>query len=324
MPVFSYVTDAMVQSNVPQPTAERQRELASTLGVGGPTTGERLTVDRLREEIDADPDDSFVSMGEAIRNDLSGRLDADLLAAALPEIVAQVGRVPEVREAGIPGGKTGPEALYRGLVEPAWRVYHHLEDVGFFESVEANLPAFTPEHIAGTARELVRAEPLSTTLEECGFDERERMVLMMNVANNDTRLSRWTPTREIPEGVEFEVEYVPPLQQRAMGGALLWVQALDEHLWRKEILITDAILDDVRWDTKAMLGGLYLMALAAHDIAAGADGSLTDAQLTAALTAGTAVTIVNQEELMQDAFWITEEKRKPSEASGREEELPWQ
>ncbi|MDL5361487.1 hypothetical protein [Halalkalicoccus sp. NIPERK01] len=314
----------MVQSNVPQPTVEHRQELASTLGVGGPATGERLTVDRLREAVDDDPDEVFTSIGETIRTGLSGRLDAELLGEERSRMVEQLSRTSEVRAAGIPAGETGPAVLYRGLVEPAWRVYHHLAAVGFFEGIEENLPSFTPDHIEGTARELVQARPLSAALAECGFDERERMALMLNVANNDTRLSRWTPTREIPEGVEFDVEYVPPLHRRAMGGALLWIRALDDHLWRKEILITDDILDDAHWDTKAMLGGLYLMATAAHDVAAGEDGSLTDAQLTATLTASTAVMIVNQEELMQDVFWITEEKRKPSEASGREEELPWQ
>lgn len=305
-------------------TTDRRRELTNTLGVSGPAADEPLTVERLRERVDSDPDDEFVSMGEGIRSDLSGRLDATLLSEALPEMARQLSRVADAREAGVPEGRTEPDELYRELIDPSWQVYHHLEDVEFFESVEENLPAFTPEHIRTTARELVQAGPLMAALEECGFDEREQMVLMLNVTNNDTRLSRWVPTREIPEGVEFNVEYVPPLHQRAMGGAILWINALDEHLWRKEILITEAILDDVHWDTKAMLGGLYLMAMAARDVAAGEDGSLTDAQLTAALTASTAVMIVNQEELMQDAFWITEEKRKPSEASGREEELPWQ
>lgn len=314
----------MLDDNAQRIATESQRELADALGISRPATGEQLTVGRLRERVDAEPDDEFVSMGESIREDLSGRLDATLLAEELPKMADQLSRIADVREAGIPAGKTGPEVQYRELIEPGWRVYHHLAEVGFFESVEESLPAFTPEHIETTARELVQADSFSAALDECGFDEREQLVLMMNVANNNTRLSRWTPTRDIPDGVEFNVEYVPPLQQRAMGGALLWVNALDEHLWRKEILITETILDDVHWDTKAMLGGLYLMAMAAHGIAEGEEHSLTDAQLTAALSASTAVQIVNQEELMQDAFWITEEKRKPSKAKGREEELPWQ
>ena len=299
-------------SNVtrPQTTAEDHARLAENLGISEPSTGDRLTLDELRRTIDAETDPEFASMGEAIRSDLTARLDGDLLEEELANLAAQIDRLSEVREAGIPEGDGEPEELYRELVEPGWRVYDHLEEVGFFESVEANLPAFTPEHVEHTAHELVQAEPLTEALDECGFDDHEQTVLVMNVVNNNTRLSRWTPTREIPDGVEFNTEFVPPLHQRAMGGVLLWVKNLDVHLWQKRILITDEILDDGYWDVKAMLGGLYLMVQAARDIAT--DGSLTDAQLTAALTAGAAIMITNQEEIVKDMFWITEEMRAPS------------
>ena len=301
----------MVDGTRPQVTTGDQRELARTLGVDE-TASESPTLAEIRRAIDARTDPEFASMGEAIRNDLSGQLDADLLDEGLAEMVAQIERLPEMREAGIPEGETDAEELYREVIAPAWRVYHHLVDVGFFESVEANLPRFTPRHIEHTATELIQTDPLTDALTECGFDEREQTVLMMNVVNNNTRLSRWVPTKEIPEGVEFDVSYVPPLHQRAMGGALLWINALDEHLWRKKILITEQILDDAYWHSKAMLGGLYVMARAAREIAAGDEAELTDAQVTAALTASAAVMIVNQEEIMIDAFWITEEKRAPS------------
>jgi hypothetical protein len=100
-----------------------------------------------------------------------------------------------------------------------------------------------------------------------------------------------------------------------MGGALLWVNALDDHLWQKEVLVTEEILDDGYWDIKALLGGLYVMSQAASEIAADEDErELTDAQLTAALSASAAMMIVNQEEIMIDMYWITEEMRAPSKA----------
>ncbi|WP_336343539.1 hypothetical protein [Halalkalicoccus ordinarius] len=300
----------MSNATRPQTTAEDHARLAENLGISEPSTGDRLTLDELRRTIDAETDPEFASMGEAIRSDLTARLDGDLLEEELANLAAQIDRLSEVREAGIPEGDGEPEELYRELVEPGWRVYDHLEEVGFFESVEANLPAFTPEHVEHTAHELVQAEPLTAALDDCGFDDHEQTVLVMNVVNNNTRLSRWTPTKEIPDGVEFNTEFVPPLHQRAMGGVLLWVKNLDVHLWQKRILITDEILDDGYWDVKAMLGGLYLMVQAARDIAT--DGSLTDAQLTAALTAGAAIMITNQEEIVKDVFWITEEMRSPS------------
>jgi hypothetical protein len=135
----------MLDGNAQRIATESQRELADALGISQPATGEQLTVSRLRERVDAEPDDEFGSMGESIREDLSGRLDAALLAEELPKMADQFSRIADVREAGIPAGKTEPEVQYRELIEPGWRVYRHLEDVGFFESVEDNLPAFTPE-----------------------------------------------------------------------------------------------------------------------------------------------------------------------------------
>lgn len=305
----------MSQRHTPRVTPEDRRELASTFGYDEPSSDEGPTLEEIRARARTGTDPEFASRGEAIRSDLSRRLDGDLLERELEGMPERFGLLSSIREVGIPHETNGEvETLYRELLEPFWNVYAHLEEVGFFESVEENLPPFTPEHIEHTAHELIRADPLTSALADMGLDERERIALMMNVVNNDVRLSRWVPTREIPEGVEFDVEYVPPLHQRAMGGALLWINALDEHLWRKEILITEEILDDGRWHTQGMLGGLYLIARAAREIAAGEDASLTDAQITAALTAGAATAIVEQEELMKDVFWITEEKRAPSRA----------
>lgn len=304
----------MVNSNMPQVTSEDRRELAVSLGVRGTTTSDSLTLAEIRKAIDAETDPEFALMGETIRDDLTGRLEADLLSEELTTMETQIERLPEVREIGIPDGESKPDKLYRELIEPGWRVYEHLVDVGFFESVETNLPRFTPEHIEHTAHELIRTDSLTAALTECGFDEHEMTVLMMNIVNNNIRLSRWVPTKEIPDGVEFNVEYIPPVHQRAVGGALLWINALDVHLWQKEVLITEKILDDSYWHIKAMLGGLYVMAMAAREIAVSGDSSLTDSQVTAALTASAAIMIVNQEELLKDMFWITEEMRAPSKA----------
>jgi hypothetical protein len=303
----------MPNEDMPHATSEDRRELAATLGVSSATTSERLTVDEIKKAIDAETDPEFASMGESIRDDLTGKLDADLLTEELSNMETQINRLPEVREIGIPEGEQEPDELYRELIEPGWQVYEHLVDIGFFESIEANLPRFTPEHIEHTANELIQTESLTAALTECGFDEHEKTVLMMNVVNNNTRLARWVPTKEIPEGVEFNVDHVPPVHQRAAGGSLLWINALDDHLWQKRILITEDILDDGYWHIKAMLGGLYVMTMAAREIAA-RESSFTDAQLTAALTGSAAMMIVNQEEILKDMFWITEEMRAPSKA----------
>jgi len=194
-----------------------------------------------------------------------------------------------------------------------WEAYHHLVDVGFFESLEENLPAFTEDHIDHTARGILSTDVLTDDLSRIGFDEHERTALLLDVVNNDTRLSHWVPVGEIPDGVEFDVSYVPPLYHRAVGGGLLWIKALDRHLKQKEILLTESIIDDAFWRTKAILAGVDVFLRAAHEVATG-DGELTDEQVVAALSSGAAITIVNQEELMQEAFWIHEEKRAPSPA----------
>jgi hypothetical protein len=192
-------------------------------------------------------------------------------------------------------------------------MYDHLVDVGFFESVDENAPRFSAEHIRNTGHGLIQAEPLTSELEAAGFGEQEQLGLMANVVNSDKELARWVPTREIPYDVEFEVDFVPPLHQRAAGGALLWIRTMDVHLWQKEILITEEILDDGYWDIKGMLGGLYLLALAAHEIAT-EERSLSDGQLMAALTGSAAIMITKQQDVCHDVFYITEEMRAEPEA----------
>ncbi|WP_254538206.1 hypothetical protein [Halomarina litorea] len=301
----------MVDVSTPQVTHEDEEQLTRTLGIEA--GGKSLSIGEMRDAVEAEADPAFASLGESTRRDLEGELDADLLERELENIVEQVARLPSIREVGIPDGDREPEVLYRAVAEPGWRVYEHLLDVGFFDSVDVHSPRFSSDHIRHTAQGLVESETLTDELADAGFDEREQTVLMMNVTNNDDRLARWVPTAQIPDGVEFNVEDVPPLQQRAMGGALLWIQTLDVHLWQKQVLITETILDDAVWDVKAMLGGLYLLTRAALEIADGGTDELTDSQATAALTAGTAIAIINQQEICRDAYRITDEMRAPSE-----------
>lgn len=303
----------MADGSMPQVTPEEQRQLAKTLGIDE-ESGDSLSLAEMSDAIEASADPAFASLGEAVRSDLEGKLDAELLERELRNIAEQIERLPEVREKGIPDGDREPEELYREVAAPGWRVYDHLLEIGFFESVDVNSPRFTSDHIKDTARTLIESDDLTGELTDAGFDDREQTALVASVTNNDTRLARWVPTTEIPEGVEFNVEDVPPLYQRAMGGALLWIKTLDVHLWQKQVLITEEILDDAYWDVKAMLGGLYLMTRGALEVADDEEESLDDNQLTAALSAGTAIAIINQEEVCRDAYRITDEMRAPSEA----------
>ncbi|WP_226008104.1 hypothetical protein [Natrinema salinisoli] len=307
----------MGRSYKPQITARERGKLTTQLGVAESSVDSEPTLEELRDVIDSGTDSQFATMGESIRSDLTGKLEGDVLESAISDLEEAFEGAETVRETGVPArhgpGDEGVDELYRELIDPIWDAYDHLVDVGLFESLEENLPAFTAEHIDHTAREVVNADGLLDDLTDCGFDDRERTALLLTVVDNNTRLSRWVPTRDIPDGVEFNVDYVPPLYHRAIGGGLLWIKALDRHLVQKEILLTEDILDNAFWRTKAILGGVYLFLRAVRDIAT-TDGELTDGQLVAALSAGAAITIVNMEELMQEVFWLHEEKRAPSSA----------
>jgi hypothetical protein len=296
-----------------QPTAEERAQLVDRLDVEEAAVGEELSLSTLRAAVDGEIDEEFASMGESIRRDLEGTLDEEFLESVLADLEVQVDRLPEVREAGVPDGETEPEELYEELVEPGWRLYDHLLDVGFFESVDENAPRFTAEHVRNTAYGLLEADPLTEELASAGFDDQELLSLMTRVVTSDKELERWVPAKEIPYDVEFEADFVPPLHQRAAGGSLLWIQTMDIHLWQKEILITEGILDDGYWDVRGMLGGLYLLALAARELA-GEERSLTDGQLMAALTAGAAIMITKQQDICHDVFYITEDMRAEPEA----------
>ncbi|SEO90850.1 hypothetical protein SAMN04487948_10791 [Halogranum amylolyticum] len=304
----------MTHGNGARVAAEERERLVERLDIDDSVADEELTLSTLRAAVDGEIDDEFVSMGEAIRSDLEGSLDVALLESVMADLETQIARLPEVREAGIPDGEREPERLYRELIEPAWRMYDHLVDVGFFESVDANAPRFSSEHIRNTSYGLLEADPLTSELESIGFDDAEQLRLVTSVVNSDKELARWVPTEQIPRDVEFNVDFVPPLHQRAAGGSLLWIRTLDVHLWQKQVLITEEILDDGYWDIKAMLGGLYLLTRAAREIGVGDESALTDGQLMAALTASAAIMIINQQEICRDMYYITEEMRAPPKA----------
>lgn len=291
----------------PEIDHEERRQFLKVLGIAGAAAaGSELTVSELRNAVENDGAAELAAMGQAIRADLTADLDAALIETELANIGAQIERVPELAAMGVPAQDS---TVYQEVATPVWRVYDHLREADFFAAAEVNLPAFTADHIESTARELVAAEPLAAALTETGFNEKEITALISNVATNRGHLARWVPTKEIPEGVEFDLEHVAPLHQRAMGGVALWIEDLDMRLWQMEYLLTDDLIEQGMWDVKSMLGGANLVSLAARDVAGAAD--LTDSQFTAALTAGTASMIMGQEDLTNDLYRITDDMRAP-------------
>lgn len=285
---------------------EERRDFLKLLGVTGSIgAASQFSLSDVRNALGGGTSSELAAMGEAIRSDLTGTVDADVLASSMSGIVTAVETLPEVRAAGFPGEDATP---YQELTAPAWEAYRHLSDIGFFASAEEHLPAYTSEGLATTTQELVRAEPLTSTLTDAGFSEQEITATVASVTTQQDLLKHWVPASDLPTDInEFDPANVGPLHKRATGGALLWIDGLDDHLWRNKVLISEEIYDRGIQHTKTMLGGLHLMTAAAHDIAG--PGEFEDAHLAAGLSGGAAIMIAGQENMAADVFRITDEMR---------------
>jgi|AntRauTorcE11898_2_1112593.scaffolds.fasta_scaffold00858_13 hypothetical protein len=263
------------------------------------------------------PNEALTEHGRAIRDDLSGSLDADLIQERLAELAGEIRRVPELRGIGCPERGQTP---YRDLVSAGWALVDHLSEVGFFRTVEDNLPAFTDDHIEATTTQLCRMDSLAGVLSDLGFAEHEQLALVTNVVNASEQLSWWERTANYPDisalgRDDYDDGIVqgssPPLHHRAMEGSLLWIDGLDWHLWQKEVLITQAMIEKGVWDVKTMLAGVYLLGDTARRLA---DGEISDENLTTMTTASTAMMVIGQEFLVEDVVWIDDHDRAPAAA----------
>lgn len=297
-----------VTDGVPDVDERDRRNFLKVLGAtGGVAAASEFSLADLRGAVGAGATEEFTTMGEAIRADLAGGLDAGRLDAAVGGVESAVAELPALRESGFPDE---PGTAYQELTAPAWDAYDHLADVGLFASAERHLPEFTPEHVRATAAELVRAEPVTAALADLGFDERERTAVVVDAVAEDHRLAQWVSTASLPADPEgYDPANVAPLHQRAIGGGLLWIDELDQQLWQREVLLTEEMLDRGLWDVKRILGGTHLFATAARDLAGPEE--LSDSQLTAALAGGSAIAIRGQEALEEDLFRISDAGRAP-------------
>lgn len=290
-----------------------RRDFLKALGViaGGGIAG--ATLRDLRAEVSTGGASGLAEMGEAVRDGLTGTLDAALLSEELTALEESFELLPQLEAMGVPGQDV---SAYQELTTAAWEINEHLSEVGFFASAEENLPAFTPEHIETTARRLLHLEALPATLSEVGFGQEEQTALVVNVVNAREQLSWWMPTEAYPpaEAVDDGVvyKYVAPLHQRAAEGSLLWIDGLDYFLWQNEVLVTSEMIDRGLWDVKSMLGGYYLLGSAARDLA---EGSIADAHLAALISGSSAIMIIAQEFLLNDVIRITDDKRAALEVS---------
>jgi hypothetical protein len=283
-------------------------EMIEALGVAGTAgvVGE-ITLGEIRSEVATATSDELAAMGEAIRSDLTGSVDASLLASGMSGIAASIEELQALEAAGIP---TEQGTASQSLTDEAWTIHEHLVEIGFFSSAEEHLPPFVPEHISATARELVGSGALADGLSTIGVETSELTAVATTDVNKDAHLAKWKPIDAYPPGKvdEFDPADVAPLHQRATEGTLLWIDGLDHWLWQNKILVTEEMLADGIWDVKTMLGAYYLVSQAAHDVA---EGAISDELLTAMVTTGSAASIVGQEHLAFDLIRVSDEMRAP-------------
>lgn len=293
-------------------TDDDRREFLKVLGVTGAVAAGSATLDDVRDAVATDSADELAPIGQAIRSDLAGSLSADLLATQQTAFATAAATLPATVERGLPVEESRDE--FQQVAAEGRPVYDHLLEVGFFESTTEHLPEFTPAYIEKSVRRFVESASLAAPLEALDFTQQELVDLVATVVTHREDLGdrHWIATDALPREQMEIGESIPPMTQGAAGGILLWLEDLDGHLWRQQVLLTDEILADAVWDARAMAAGFQLMTEGARRIAAG-DGELVDEELAALLSSGFALQTIAQNRLVQDAYWITEERRAPRE-----------
>lgn len=289
-------------------TDEDRREFLKVLGVTGGAVAGGVTLSEVQEGVSVGAAEELAPIGEAIRTDLKGALDAGQLATQQAMVADAVQSLPATLDHGLPQAE--PRSAFAAVAEAGWPIYDHLADTGFFESTTDHLPRFTPEYLETAVETFVGSETLTAPLEELGFGNGEGVDALATVIANAEELSthHWVATDEIPrEQIEFG-EAIPPMTMGAAGGTLLWLDDLDGHLWRQANLLTEDIHADAVWHGQSMGAGFYLMAEGAKAIAT-TDGRLTDSELGSLLSTGFAVQAIAQGLLPQDVYWVTDEMR---------------
>lgn len=291
---------------------EDRREFLKVLGVTGAVAAGSATLSEVRDaaSVTTETAAELAPIGEAIRADLAGSLDAGLLTSQQTAFASTASALPAIVERGLP--VDAPRKEFQQVAAEGRPVYDHLLEVGFFESTTEHLPEFTSAYIEESVRRFVDSEPLAAPLGVLGFTDQELVDLGATaIAHREDLGDRhWIATDELPREQMEIGAHIPPMTQGAAGGALLWFEDLDTHLWQQQVLLTDEILADTVWDARAMAAGVQLMTEGATRIAEG-DAELAHDELAALLSSGFALQTIAQNLLVQDAYWITEEMRAP-------------
>lgn len=298
----------VTNSNAEYITDEERREFLKALGVGGAVAAGGVGLTEVRNSMTASESAGLSAVGEAIRADLAGTMDAELMASQQATVASATSELSGVVERGLPADQ--PRHEFAAVEEAARPIFDHLTEAGFFEVTTEHLPAFEPSYLESAVSSFVGTEALAEPLSGMGLGEGAGVDMLSEVIANAEELGErhWVATDEIPRAeIEFG-EYIPSMTRGAAGGALLWLKDLDHHLWSHQVVLTEEILADATWHGQSMAAGFQLMAEGAKTIAADGD-VLADDELTALLSTGFAVQAIAQGLLPQDAYWVSEEMR---------------
>lgn len=287
---------------------EERRDFLKALGVAGAVSVSGVTLEEVRSSMSAGATEELAPIGQAINADLEGTIDAKLLANQQQELATAAGALTEVADRGLPMEE--PRDEFAAIAVAGRPVYDHLKTIGFFESTSEHLPAFHPEFLDMAVETFVGSELLATPLKELGLTDGDGVDLLATVVANaeDLKDYNWVSTDAFSREKLEDVAAIPPVTMGAAGGALLWLEDLDDHLWRRQVLISDEILANAIWHGQSMAAGFHLMAKGAEAIGT-KESEFSNSELTALLSTGIAVQEISQSLLPQDVYWITEEMR---------------
>lgn len=293
-------------------TDEDRREFLKVIGVAGAVATAGATLTDVHHEVSSESATELAPVGSAIEADLSGTLDAQLIAEQQAELAAAANELPKSIERGLPPAEAQPREEFSVVAEAAQPVYDHLRDIGFFESSAEYLPEFNLDTLGAALETFVASEHLVDAVEGFGFGEQQGVDLLATIIGNAQELqnTHWVASEELPGEATSLGDAFPSPPQAAAGGALLWLDDIDLHLYQKAILITEEIHQAAVWHGQSMAAGFHLMSEGARVIGE-ESGSLTEGELGALLTTSFAVQATSQGLLPQDVYWITEPMRAP-------------
>lgn len=294
-------------------SSEDRRDFLKALGLTGAVAAGGVTLDEVHSKVATGTGaEELAPVGQAIQADLTGTVDAQLIANQQAALTAAANELPASLERGLPGETEGPREEFAALAEAGQPVYNHLKEVGFYASAAEHLPEFNLETLGTALETFVASEQLVGTVDGFGLGDEQGVDLLATVIGNAEELQNvhWVATEELPGEALSAGEAFPTAPQAAAGGVLLWLDDIDLHLYQKAVLLTDQIHSDAVWHAQSMAAGFQLMSEGAKAIGE-ESGSLSESELGALLTTSFAVQATSQGLLPQDVYWITEQMRTP-------------